>query len=165
MLKKMTKNSQNKISVYIRWMIRRDIPEALAIERESFEFAWCEEDFIHCLKKRNCIGMVAEHGEQIIGFMIYEVHKAKLHILNFAVAKNYRMRGIGTQMIEELVTKLSDKRRTNITLEIRETNLDAQLFFKHMDFKAVSVIQDYYEDSSEDAYLMRYTNHNQLYLF
>ena len=29
--------------------------------------------------------MVAEQGEKVVGFMIYELHKAKLHILNFAV--------------------------------------------------------------------------------
>ena len=29
--------------------------------------------------------MVAEQGEKVVGFMIYELHKTKLHILNFAV--------------------------------------------------------------------------------
>ena len=46
--------------VQIRWMIRRDMPEVLDIERLSFEFAWTEEDFLCCLRQRNCIGMVAE---------------------------------------------------------------------------------------------------------
>ena len=33
----------------------------------SFEFPWSEEDFIRCLRQRNCIGMVAEHDEQVVG--------------------------------------------------------------------------------------------------
>ena len=53
-------------------MIRRDMPEVLAIEGESFEFPWLEDDFIHCLRQRNCIGMVAEHEDRVVGFMIYE---------------------------------------------------------------------------------------------
>jgi ribosomal-protein-alanine N-acetyltransferase len=100
--------------------------------------------------------MVAEHGERVVGFMIYELHKTRLHILNFAVAKNMRMRGVGKQMADKLASKLSSQRRTRITLEVRETNLPAQLFFKKVGFKATNVLRSYYEDSPEDAYVMQF---------
>lgn len=148
--------SPQQTRVHIRWMIRRDMPEVLNIERESFEFPWYEEDFIRCLRQRNCIGMVAEHGERVVGFMIYELHKTRLHILNFAVAKGMRMRGVGKQMADKLASKLSSQRRTRITLEVRETNLPAQLFFKKVGFKATNVLRSYYEDSPEDAYVMQF---------
>ena len=142
------------LQVHIRWMIRRDMPEILEIESQSFEFPWCEEDFIRCLRQRNCIGMVAERDERIIGFMIYELHKTRLHILNFAVHDEFRRKGVGGQMAQKLIGKLSHQRRTRILLEIRETNLDAQLFFRSCGFRAVSVLRDFYEDTTEDAYLM-----------
>src|SRR5262252_1921613 len=132
------------------------MPEVLHTEQTSFEYAWTEEDFLRCLRQRNCIGMVAEQGEQVVGFMIYELHKAKLHILNFAVHPAYRRSGIGAQMIAKLITKLSSHRRTRITLEVRETNLGAQLFFRTQGFRAVRVLRGYYEDSGEDAFLMQY---------
>src|SRR4051794_39786908 len=66
------------VRVHIRWMIRRDMPEVLAIEHASFDFPWGEEEFLRVLRQRNCIGMVAEHGERVVGFMIYELHKSKL---------------------------------------------------------------------------------------
>ncbi|WP_146589794.1 ribosomal protein S18-alanine N-acetyltransferase [Posidoniimonas polymericola] len=137
-------------------MIRRDMPEVLEIERRSFEFPWFEEDFVRCLRQRNCIGMVAEQGERVVAFMIYELHKTRLHILNFAVAPELRRHGVGQQMVEKLVSKLSSQRRTRISLEVRETNLEAQLFFKHSSFRATSVLRDFYDDSTEDAYLMQY---------
>ncbi|MEM8494606.1 MAG: GNAT family N-acetyltransferase, partial [Planctomycetota bacterium] len=80
-------------------MIRRDMTEVLGIEKESFEFPWLEEDFIRCLRQRNRIGMVADQGERVVGFMIYELHKTRLHILNFAVAASARRQGVGEQMI------------------------------------------------------------------
>jgi ribosomal-protein-alanine N-acetyltransferase len=128
--------------------------EILEIEKQSFEFPWCEEDFIRCLRQRNCIGMVAERDEQIVGFMIYELHKTRLHILNFAVHAECRRRGVGKQMADKLIGKLSHQRRTRILLEVRETNLDAQLFFRTCGFRAISVLRDFYEDTVEDAYLM-----------
>jgi [ribosomal protein S18]-alanine N-acetyltransferase len=161
MSRQSSNESEQQLRVHIRWMIRRDMPEVLGIERESFEFPWFEEDFIRCLRQRNCIGMVAEAnlgkgGERVVGFMIYELHKTRLHILNFAVAKGIRMRGIGRQMAEKLSSKLSSQRRTRITLEVRETNLPAQLFFKKVGFRAITVLRSYYEDSPEDAYVMQF---------
>jgi ribosomal-protein-alanine N-acetyltransferase len=144
------------ISIQVRWMIRRDLPEVLAIEHESFEFKWTEEDFLGCLRQRNCIGMVAEHDGRIVGFMIYELHKAKLQILNFAVARHCRRRGVGGQMVEKLVDKLSQQRRNEIALEVRETNVPAQHFFHSQGFRAVRVLRDHYADSSEDAYVMQF---------
>jgi len=144
------------VKVHIRWMIRRDMPEVLQTEQESFEFSWTEEDFLKCLRQRNCIGMVAEHNEKVIGFMIYELHKAKLHVLNFAVHPSHRRTGVGRQMVAKLIGKLSSHRRTKVTLAVRETNLGAQLFFKTMAFKAVRVLRSYYDDSGEDAFLMQF---------
>ncbi|MEO0529237.1 MAG: ribosomal protein S18-alanine N-acetyltransferase [Planctomycetota bacterium] len=137
-------------------MIRRDMEQVLEIEQSAFEFPWSEEDFISCLRRRNCIGMVAERGERVLGFMIYELHKTRLHLLNFSVGADFRRRGIGTQMVDKLVGKLSSQRRTRLSLEVRETNLDAQLFFRGAGFRATSVLRDFYDDSPEDAYLMQY---------
>ena len=145
-----------RLRVHIRWMIRRDMEQVLAIEGGAFEFPWSEDEFVRCLRQRNCIGMVAERGDQILGFMIYELHKTRLHILNFAVHPGYRHQGVGSQMVEKLVSKLSSQRRTRLSLEVRETNLPAQLFFKRTGFRATSVLRNFYDDSPEDAYLMQY---------
>lgn len=152
----MNRTEKEQVRVHIRWMIRRDMPEVLLTEQESFEFSWTEEDFLRCLRQRNCIGMVAEQGERVVGFMIYELHKQKLHILNFAVHPAFRRYHIGSQMTAKLISKLSSHRRTRITLEVRETNLTAQLFYRAQGFKAVRVMRSYYEDSGEDAFLMQY---------
>src|ERR671936_1313874 len=97
---------KEQVRVHIRWMIRRDMPEVLQTEQESFEYSWTEEDFLRCLRQRNCIGMVAEQGERVVGFMIYELHKSKLHILNFAVHPAYRRVAVGAQMVAKLIGKL-----------------------------------------------------------
>src|SRR5262249_935303 len=152
----MSVDPKQETRVHIRWMIRRDMVDVLDIEAASFEFPWLEEDFIRCLRQRNCIGMVAECDERVVGFMIYELHNNKLHVLNFAVAESFRRKAIGRQMIAKLVGKLSPQRRTRILLEVRETNLAAQLFFRESGFRAVSVLRDFYDDTTEDAYLMQY---------
>lgn len=156
--RKSEKNSEKRetVPVHIRWMIRRDMPEVLQAERLSFEQAWTEEDFLRCLRQRNCIGMVSEHEGRVAGYMIYELHKSKLHIITFAVHPEWRRANIGTQMVGKLMSKLSSHRRTRITVEVRETNLQAQLFFSTCEFRGTRVLRNFYEDTDEDAILMEY---------
>jgi ribosomal-protein-alanine N-acetyltransferase len=143
-------------AIHIRWMIRRDMPEIMGIELASFEYAWTEDDFLRCLRQRNCIGMVAERGNTILGFMIYELHRTRLNVLNFAVAPTARRSGVGGLLVAKLIYKLCSHRRHKLTLAVREGNTAAQLFFRAHRFKAAKVLRGYYEDSGEDAYQMEY---------
>ena len=143
-------------TIHVRWMIRRDMPEVVDIETCSFEFCWSNDDFIRCLRQRNCIGMVAERGDRVVGFMVYYLNKNRIHLLNFAVSPDQRRYGVGRAMVNKLTAKLSHNRRIRITLEVRETNIGAQKFFRDMGFMAVSVLRGFYNDTTEDAYLMRY---------
>lgn len=144
------------IEPHIRWMIRRDMPEVLEIEGHSFEFPWSDEDFMRCLRQRNCIGMVAEYDERVVGFMTYELHKNRLHVLNLAVHKDCRRCRVGRHLVDKLISKLSAERRSRIFVEVRETNLEAQVFFRQAGFRAISVLRDFYDDCMEDAYLMEF---------
>ena len=152
----MAKHEGGRLRVQLRWMIRRDMAEVLEIEQEAFEYPWSDEDFTRCLRQRNCIGMVAEAGDSVVAFMIYELHRTRLHVLNFAVRRSHRRFGVGRQMMEKLSTKLSAERRDRILLEVRERNLPAQLFFRSLGYRAISVLKDFYEDTTEDAYLMQF---------
>lgn len=161
----MSLDPKQSLKMYVRWMIRRDMPEVLAIEQNSFENPWYEEDFIRCLRQRNCIGMVAEHDERVVGFMIYELHKSRLHIWNFGVMSEMRRCGVGTAMVQKLIHKLSIRRRTSVMLEIRERNLQAQQFFRSQGFRAISILRSFYEDTPEDAYLFKYELREESELF
>ena len=139
------------MNVHIRWMVRPDMSEVLNIEKVSFIHPWSEEDFIRCLRQRNCIGMVAEYDKRVAGFMIYDLHKNKLHVLNFAVAENFRRKTVGHQMVSKLQGKLSKQRRNRLSLEIEERNLAGLQFFKSQGFIATGIrenmitMQFYYE--------------------
>lgn len=144
------------ITSYIRTMRRRDLPEVLAIEEKSFEFPWLEKDFLFCLQRPACVNMVCEHDGRVVGFVVYELAKTRIDLVSMAVTADCRRRGVGSQMIAMLKGKLSQQRRTSIDLEVRETNLPAQLFFRSIGFRATTILRDHYDDTPEDAFLMCY---------
>ena len=140
------------LDVQIRYLIRRDMPEVLAIERGCFEFPWNDEDFMGCLRQRQFIGIVAEHEHDIVGFMIYSLEKSRIHIANFGVKPVYQRCGVGRQMIDRLVDKLHAQRRHEIWTEVRERNVAAQSFFRAMRFAARNVLRNHFDDTDEDCY-------------
>lgn len=148
---------KHPLPVHIRFIETRDRPAVLDIENRSFEGPWDGEDFARCLRQHKCNGIVAEHYGRIVGYTIYEKGK-KLRIINMAVHPDFRRQDIGAQMMEECKTGMvaGDKKK-NVELQVRETNLDAQLFFKAMGFEASGeIIPEFYENPTEAAYTMEY---------
>lgn len=141
--------------LHIRWMIRRDLPEVLAIEAASFEAPWTEEDFTDTLANKNCIGLVAEIGAGVVGYVIYTLSKIEREILNMAVAPDMRRMGVGRAMVEKICGKLSATRACTMEAMIRESNLGAQQFFRACGVRAVSIYREYYADTGEDAIKFR----------
>ena len=158
----MANDTKIKTDFHMRWMIRRDMPEVIDIERLSFPFPWSEEEFLRTLREMNTIGMTVEKRgvtpglwEPVVGFVVYTLLKTRLHVKNFAVHPAWRRRGVGTIMAKRLVDKLSSERRTRITLDVTERNLDASLFFRQMGFRCESMTRGFY-DGGDDALHMVY---------
>jgi ribosomal-protein-alanine N-acetyltransferase len=149
---------------HIRWMIRQDMPEVVAVEAASFDRPWSEDDFLRCLRGRNCVGMVAEtppydghynHGV-LAGYMIYESRKGYLEILNLAVRPGRRRLGVGAAMVRKLKGKLGGSYPRRLSLVVGERNLPAALFFKAMGFRCERILRGFYEDTGQDGYRFVY---------
>ena len=142
---------------HVRWMLRRDMPDILRIEQESFENPWSESYFINALRNRNTIGMTAELlDEKIVGYMLYELHRDHLFLTNIAVDSERRFFGVGSTMQHKLFSKLSHERRRRIVTMVREENLGAQLFFQRLGYIATEVVKSPCDDSDCDGYKMEF---------
>lgn len=147
---------QTRNTVRVRWMIKRDFAEVLWIEQATFRYPWTEQDFCNTLSQRQCIAQVAETPDgAVIGYSVYELDRKRFKLLNLAVAPGYQRSGVGKQLIEKLIGKLSHQNRQSIDVMVRESNLSAQLFFRSLGFKATSIYRDHYQDAGEDGYLLR----------
>lgn len=119
----------------------------MEIERRSFEFPWTETDFLLALRQRNCLGVVfdSRSRDEIYGFMIYELHKSELKLINLAVAPEVRRSGIGSTMVNRMIAKLAQQRRNVLSAVIDERNLDGQLFLSACGLRATEVLRGHYE--------------------
>ena len=142
---------------HIRWMIRADFPEVLAIENETepvLSFRWDESVLLHALRERNVVGMVADLDHLIAGYMIYSLDKHSINILKFAVSPSCQRRGIGEAMAVKMERKLEPGRRTLITTTICERRIPAICFARAMGWRATGIVKGGYGE--DDGYIFEY---------
>jgi len=143
--------------MHLRWLIRHDMPRVLAIERAAFEFPWTAQEFVRHLRQRNMIGMVAELDHRVAGYMLYELERQQIRLVNLAVDPTAQRRGFGTALVAHLLKKLSPGRRPRLVTAVRETNLPAQQFFRACGLRAIGVWRSCYADvPGEDAYVFEW---------
>lgn len=160
------------LGVHLRWMIRRDFAEVVAIENASFDWClhredaapWSEADFIRCLKQHNVMGMVAEAlagpadrpGRQVVGFFLYELQRDGLDVLNLAVDPHVRRREVGLACVNKLKSKVElGRRRHWLRFVVRERNLPGQLFLKACGLRCVRVLPNHYP-RGESGYVFKW---------
>jgi len=142
---------------YSRWMIRRDLAEVLDIEQLSFPFPWSEEDLIKAVRQQmGTVPKVLELNDRVIGYCFYELSKNSLEIINLAIHPDFRRKGNATIFINKIKEKLSPDRRNLIKCRVADYNLEAQLFWCAMGFKAIKVEKNFYKQENVDAYLFTY---------
>jgi ribosomal-protein-alanine N-acetyltransferase len=129
----------------------------MEIERLSFDDPWTHIDFVRTLQCSGVIALAVEIGNDIVGFMVYELRPRSVKILNIAVHPKHRQSGIGRMMLSRLIAKLSENRRQHVFATVRERNLAAQLFFRACGFRCVAVLHGHYETTGEDAYKFRFS--------
>ncbi len=150
-----------KTDVHIRFMIRRDMDRVLEIDNASHEPGWTEKDFMAALRQRNYVGRVAEyngnderlHGK-VAGLIVYELEKKKIHVINIAVAPDFRRQGVASQIIDNLKRSIGGT-RSQIYANVLDTNFAAQKFYQKQGFSATGVDRNFF-DGDRDAYLMSF---------
>lgn len=144
-------------SVFTRFMIRRDMRDVYRIENASFDQPWSDDDFTTTLRQRNTIGRVAilPNG-QIVGFVIYELHHNLIQLIDIAVDPVYRRCGIGSEMVNVLIGRLSTTRRYRLLALVGEHNLLGHQFFRSQKMRVNQIIGKHFADGT-DAYRFEYS--------
>lgn len=123
------------------------------IENKVFEFPWTRGEFKDYLKTADQKGLVAQLDGKTVGYVVYKEGPARISIDGIAVDPKYMRRGLGEALVQNV---LSDQKKREVVVTIRERNVKAQIFFKGLGFQADPKLKkSLYEGTDEDAVIMR----------
>ena len=143
--------------IELRNLRLRDLAAIERIERRSYPTPWSRSMFAGELTKSStfCLGAYdTDTDGALIGYLIISRYVDAWHVMNVAVAPNYRGRGIATRLLEQLFEQTAGDGRRGYTLEVRVSNKSAIRLYEKLGFKARGVRRGYYTDNREDALIM-----------
>lgn len=138
----------------IRKLGQDDIATVLAIEQENpspWTEAMVQGEF--CLASAQQYVIVADSGI-VVGWCCCRVVEPEAELLKIAVKKQFRRRGLASELLENLISKLRDRQVEGVFLEVRAKNGPALSFYEKHGFVQAGRRSCYYSNPTDDAVIM-----------
>lgn len=132
----------------------QDVPEVASLEQRIFSLPWSEKGFLDSLGLPDTLYLVVRDGERLAGYCGFLQSFEEADITNVAVAPEYRSRGVGRRMLEELMARGNARGIRRYTLEVRAGNGPALHLYRALGFEPVGIRKNFYEMPREDAVIM-----------
>ena len=138
----------------IRRMSAADIHFAAEIERLCFVHPWSEQSINEEMSKENSVFLMAFEDETPIGYVGLSTILDEGYMGNLGVVEEYRRKGIGRALMNELINECKAMDSAFVTLEVRASNTPAVKLYESLGFTEAGRRKNYYKEPLEDAILM-----------
>ena len=119
----------------------------------EFDNFWTYSAFKQELECENSYFIVAKNNDEIVGFAGLKVIVDEADIMNIVVKKSFRHNGIGSILLEHLISYAKDNNLKTITLAVNEHHLSAIRLYDKFNFDHIGIRKKYYNGES-DAIIM-----------
>ncbi|MBQ2938032.1 MAG: ribosomal protein S18-alanine N-acetyltransferase [Clostridia bacterium] len=96
--------------------------------------------------------VVKNENFEILGFAGLKIIIDEADIMNIVVKKNFRNKGIGSFLLDNLISFSKNLNLNVITLEVSEKNLTAISLYENFGFEKLGIRKNYYDNS--DGFIM-----------
>jgi ribosomal protein S18 acetylase RimI-like enzyme len=125
------------MEISVRWMRREDMRRVVSI-RKSCGF---DPDLLDkMLLDSFNIFKVAQIGPKIVGFVVYKNGRKRTKLLEVAVPKSFRRKGVATSLLQSMAANINFGMKS-VEATVSEYNLPSQMLLKKVGFMAVEIIK------------------------
>jgi ribosomal-protein-alanine N-acetyltransferase len=143
----------NASSIAVRWMSSSDVPNVVSILKECPEAPmWSGESLLESVS--NGLAWVNVTDGSTAGVLIGRVAADEFEILNLAIGRAYRRRGIATQLVIFALEHARVAGARRAYLEVRASNEGGIALYTGLGFRTYGRRPNYYHDPVEEALLM-----------
>ena len=134
----------------------RDLNQLTQLSRDDSAAHWAEDVYARMLKEAGLrrLLLVAEEAGELYGLLVALRETPEWELENIVVASQGRRRGIGRELMDELVSEAVAGGAEKILLEVRASNHAAMRLYQSCGFETVATRKSYYSNPLEDAILM-----------
>lgn len=136
-------------------MVLGDCQAVYEIDQSCFTDAWSLSMFQELFRYSTNYYFVGEENEVICGFAGITASVDTADIMNIGVRKEYRGRGIGRALLEQLIRQAIQCGCEQMLLEVRESNQPARQLYQTGGFTELAIRKNYYSKPVEHGIIMR----------
>ena len=138
-----------------RYMTEGDIGVTREIEIKANPMPWTQKNFTDCLSN-GYYCLIQEVNQEVSGFAIQTISLQEAHLLNIGIREKFRNKGLGQDLLSQIVLASKEMGSKKISLEVRVSNKAAIELYNKSGFKKLSLKKNYYglPDGREDALIM-----------
>ena len=141
----------------LQWtpMMVADIARVIEIENAIYEFPWTPGNFTDSLKAGYRCSILWQ-GTQVAAYAVVMIGAGEAHVLNLSVARALQRRGLGSAVLDMLMSEARASSAHDMLLEVRPSNLAGRAVYARAGFVQLGVRKDYYpaQKGREDALLL-----------
>jgi len=134
-------NRKSDLDIIFLPMQADHLSEVISIEKDSFPTPWSRYAFYGELLNDFAFYIVAVCGDKVVGYAGMWLIIDEAHITNLAVRPDYRRRGIGRSLMQELENQAVTLGAKSMTLEVRPSNDIAKGLYSSLGFFQVRTPQ------------------------
>lgn len=142
------------VNLILKDMDSTDLNGVYEVSSLSLKETWSLESINNELNNKLAKYIVCKEDNKVLGFAGAWLIAGEGQITNVAVHPDYRGKKIGKKLMKELINTLKKEGSTDITLEVRKSNIVAQNLYESLGFVNEGVRKNFYEDNREDAIIM-----------
>ncbi|MBQ2785646.1 MAG: ribosomal protein S18-alanine N-acetyltransferase [Oscillospiraceae bacterium] len=131
------------------------VAQVAELERMCFSTPWSEKSIATELQNDLALWMVALHDDTVVGYVGSQTVCGETDMMNVAVHPDWRRRGIGEILVEQLIVELKRRCSSSLSLEVRSSNAPAIALYEKLGFCQVGRRPNYYRNPKEDALILR----------
>lgn len=132
----------------------RQLRELSAIEAACFSVPLTEEQIARMIRDENTCWLAVREEDSVIAYVWVQTVLDEGYIGNVAVHPEYRRRGLGDLLLNELDRLAEERELRFLTLEVRAGNAPAIALYRKHGYAQTGLRPGYYSAPREDALLM-----------
>ena len=136
-------------------MTEEHVQQIAELEKLCFNDPWSANSIASELNNRLSLWFVAVDAEQVVGYVGSQTVLGETDMMNVAVHPDWRKKGVGTALINELINTLRLNGSHSLMLEVRASNAPAISVYEKLGFVEVGCRKNYYRNPREDALILR----------
>ncbi|GHU60268.1 ribosomal-protein-alanine acetyltransferase [Clostridia bacterium] len=142
------------MNAVIRPLPPESLNDCAALERACFSTPWTRAMLESELTSEYAYYIACELDGRFAGYAGLQIILDVGHVTTIAVRQEFRRLGLAVRMMEHLLDTAKTRGLSEITLEVRESNIAAIGLYQRLGFLRAGLRRFYYQQPTEDAIIM-----------